>query len=288
MIPLGAALGVPLRMHPAFPVLMATALWLGHGRALLAALFALAIHEAAHALAARACGHRLGAIELTPFGGVADLVRPSALRPGQEIIIALAGPLASLFCALAMAASGWTGMMVQHFFRVNLVLCLFNLLPALPLDGGRALRALLTHRLGRARATRLLAAVGVGLGLCIVGLGIWAATRGMINPLLFLMGPYLAYAAIKERDGLAAACAEALHGRAARLSREGALPVKLLAVRPGDGAQRLAARLTAGTYHLFVVVDGRLNQTGVVDEGQVLREAFGERVRDAVEGGNCT
>lgn len=278
MIPLGEVLGIPLRMHLAFPVMMALLIAHGEARAAVAMLAALSLHEAAHAVAARACGHRLEGIELMPFGGVARMDSSFALRPVQEICIALSGPLASLLLALCVAAAGWTGLAWRDFLRANLSLALVNLLPALPLDGGRALRAALTGRLGRARATKLFSRLGYMISILILALGVWAAAHGAVNPLLFLMAAYLAYAARKELETLAAACVEALHGRAARLKREGMLPVRLMAVEKGAPPERLAARLTAGSYHLFVIVDGDLQRAGTLDEGEVLRQALGVRM----------
>ena len=167
---------------------------------------------------------------------------------------------------------------------MNTVLCLVNLLPVLPLDGGRALRAALAGRLGRARATRALSLAGAALGAGLVALGVWAAANGVVNPMLFLCGVYLAYAALKEKESLAAACVAALHGRAERLRREGALPVRLYAVPPGVPAQCLAARLHAGAYCLFVEVDDSLRAGAPRDEGAVLTEALGEALREARAG----
>ena len=274
MIPLCVLFGIPLRMHMAFPVMMAAAVWLGQGRTLLAALAALSFHEAGHALAARALGQRFECIELMPFGGVAQMNTALSLRPTQEVFITLAGPAVSLLLSLLAAASGLTGPLVQAFLRANLLIALTNLLPALPLDGGRALRAALTQRLGRARATRLFSRVGTGLGGLVVALGFWSAARGTINPQMFLTGAYLVYASLKEKETLAAACITALHGRASRFAREGMLPVQWIAVKKGASPQRLATRLTAGTYHLFIVVDENLQRTETLDEGEVLRQAL--------------
>ncbi len=283
MIPLGSVCGIALRMHFAFPMLMASALWLGYGRALLAGLLTLTLHETAHALAARAMGQRFESIELMPFGGVARMDTALTLRPAQELVLSAAGPAASLLLSMLAAVSGLTGPLVQDFLRLNLVLGLTNLLPALPLDGGRILRALLSRRHGRARATKILSRAGAVVGGLVILLGLWAALNGVVNPMLFLSGVYLVYAALKEQETLAAACVSALHGRAERLRREGALPVRWLAVEKDTRAERLATRLTAGTYHLFVMVDDDLRQVGTLDEGEVLRRTFTARIGEARE-----
>ena len=133
MIPLGGLLGVPLRMHFAFPVLFGAALVCGDARAVLGALFALLWHEAGHVLAARLCGARLARLELTPFGCTAEY-DGAFLSPGREALTALGGPLASLAGIFVFRA-------LPRLSMTHAALLAINLLPALPLDGGRALRA---------------------------------------------------------------------------------------------------------------------------------------------------
>ncbi len=278
MIPLGTFCGIVCKMHFAFPVLMAFSLWLGYGKTLIASILALSLHEAAHCMAARAMGHRLDSIELMPFGGVAQMSTVYALRSTQELTIALAGPAVSLIVSMLSAVSGLTGPMVQAFLRFNLMLGLINLLPALPLDGGRMLRALISQRFGYVRATNVLARTGVVVGIIIILSGFWAALNGVLNPLLFLSGAYLVYAALKEQESLAAACLGALHSRGERLKREGMLPVRWTAVDKNARVERLATRLTAGVYHLFVLVDENMCHMETIDEGEVLRRTFVTRI----------
>lgn len=279
MIPLGILFGIPLRMHLAFPVLIASAVLLGQGRTLTVMLVSLIAHEGAHMAMARALGQRFEQLELMPFGGVARMDSAISLRPYQEMLIALAGPAASLLLSLIIAAAGLKGLLARDMLRTSLSLALVNLLPALPLDGGRALRAVCTERLGRARATRLFVRVGVFLGMGIILLGVFAAVQGIVNPMLFLMGVYLIYAALKEKESLAAACIAALHGRAERLRREGMLPVRFIAADLESPPERLAARLTAGSYHLFALVDKRMHMVETMDEGEVLARVLEERTK---------
>ena len=139
----------------------------------------LLLHELGHALQAKRDGVEIEDITLWLFGGIARFkgMFPSA---GAELRIAVAGPLVSLllgglFVGVAVAdelgsavdgVAAWLG-------YINLILLAFNLLPALPLDGGRVFRSLLWLRSGDfARATRVAANVGRGFGYLLIGLGL--------------------------------------------------------------------------------------------------------------------
>lgn len=280
MIPLGVLLGVPLRMHMAFPVMIGAAAFLGYGKTLAAMLLSLFAHELAHALTARALGQRLDAIELMPFGGTAYL--QASLRPSHEALIAAAGPAVSLLLCLSLAASHMTGSFVRELIRANVSLAICNLIPALPLDGGRILRAAFSARLGRPRATNLFIIAGEVLGGLLICLGVWAAIHGIVNPVLFLMGVYLIYAARKEKEGFAAAIVDALHGRAERLNREGMLPMRWLAAPQDTPPEKLLTWLGGGSYHCFLLVDDQMRKVGTIDEGELLRRTFAARTGEPI------
>jgi Zn-dependent protease/CBS domain-containing protein len=139
----------------------------------------LLAHELGHALQARREGMEIEGITLWLFGGVAKFkgMFPSA---GAEFRIAVAGPLVSLVLGLAFALIAWgLGLpaavdgVAFWLGYINLTLLVFNLLPALPLDGGRIFRsALWAVRGDFAWATRVAAAVGRGFGYLLIAGGI--------------------------------------------------------------------------------------------------------------------
>jgi len=168
---IGRVAGIDLYVHPTFLlVLLWARLSEGVGIPLVLSVFGcVLLHELGHALMARRFGIGTEDITLYPIGGVARLQRiPRA--PGAELLITLAGPavnfaLAFLFAILgsldsAAGATSSLGVFVQQLMVINLVLGLFNLVPAFPMDGGRIFRALLSGWLGRARATIIAARVG--------------------------------------------------------------------------------------------------------------------------------
>jgi Zn-dependent protease len=166
----------------------------------------LLAHELGHALQARREGVRTEGITLWLFGGVAKIAGefPSA---GAEFRIAVAGPLVSLTigAAFVLAAFAWPSpgalpSMFAWLGYINLALLVFNLLPALPLDGGRALRAAIWARTGDlTAATHRAARVGVVIATALIGLGIFETLFGGLGGLwLALIGWFVLEAGRSE------------------------------------------------------------------------------------------
>lgn len=161
-----------------------------YGIGFVLAVFACVIaHEYGHALMARKYGIRTRDITLLPIGGLASLERIPE-KPSEELMVALAGPAVNVVIAAVLYIyMAVTGQLVnlanytetissldpvyfaENLFAVNLILVLFNLIPAFPMDGGRVLRALLAMRWDRAKATRFAAGVGRTLAVGFVFMG---------------------------------------------------------------------------------------------------------------------
>jgi Zn-dependent protease len=176
-------------------------------------LFVLSIllHELGHAWAATRNGIGIIGIDLWMFGGVAKMQK-DAESPGVDFKIAAAGPFVTLLIAAACfgigaasegvngfwqvltyeRSSGFTGTLVADICFINALLLVFNLLPGLPLDGGRILRSIVWWRTGdRIRATRTMAAAGRVLAYVVGAFGIYSAVQGYVSG-----GIWLAFVAL--------------------------------------------------------------------------------------------
>jgi Zn-dependent protease len=150
-------------------------------------LFGVLLHELGHALVAHRVGLRVDGITLSWMGGVTR-IEGDAQSPGAEFAVAGVGPLVSaafggalwLIRELAIAAGGGRLLVsaLAWLAAINLVLAVFNLLPASPLDGGRVLHSVVwSLTRDRWRATRVAATAGVGLGSVLVGAGFLVLLR---------------------------------------------------------------------------------------------------------------
>lgn len=162
------------------------------------------LHEFGHVLVALRQGARVRSITLMMLGGISDIEEiPS--KPGQEFRLAVMGPIVSLglsalgFGLFRVSTNPNLSFISLWFGQVNLVLAIFNLLPAFPLDGGRALRSILAARMGRLRATRIAARVGTGFAWAFGFLGLLS-----FNIFLILIAFFLYAAAQSELSVLVA------------------------------------------------------------------------------------
>ncbi|MFT4976326.1 MAG: Zn-dependent protease [Myxococcota bacterium] len=200
--------GIPLRLHISFVALAAILISIeaitgGLGAAaamatLGAGLFgSVLLHELGHALVARRFGIDTRSITLYPFGGIAALTaEPDS--PRSELWIALAGPAVNFALAALTLPLAWLGApLAATFIGINLVLGIFNLLPAFPMDGGRVLRAALSPRLGRLDATEQALNISRGFAWVFITLGLLA------SPNLLIVGGFLLLALRAERHRLA-------------------------------------------------------------------------------------
>ena len=221
----------------------------------------IVLHELGHALTARRFGISTRDITLLPIGGVARLERMPE-KPGQELLVALAGPAVNVFlAALAFGVLAgahhlaplmevnWAGgNLLVNLVWVNVALAVFNLVPAFPMDGGRVLRALLATRLSYVRATRIAARIGQALAGLFVFVGFVEP-----QPIWVLIGLFIFLGASQE------AALVQLKAALGSTTVEQIMISDFRALAPQDSLARAAEFLLNGWQHDFPVVDeGRL------------------------------
>jgi Zn-dependent protease/CBS domain-containing protein len=198
----------------AVPGLSASTYWAMGIIGALGLFLSVLIHEFAHALVAQRKGIAMRGITLFLFGGVAEMDSepPSAKA---EFLVAIAGPIATLLIAgffFATAAAGATtwprsvAAVLGYLTTINVLLAIFNMVPAFPLDGGRVLRAVLWHwKRDLRNATRITSGIGSAFGMILIGLGIFALITGS-----FLAGMWWALIGLFLRAAAAASYQQVL------------------------------------------------------------------------------
>ena len=283
--------GIDIKLHATFPlILVLGAVQWGSrfgaegalfGAVLMALLFlCVTLHELGHSVVAQAFKIPVREIVLLPLGGVAMLGR-NPDKPVQELLIAAAGPAVNVVIAAGLLlGTGFTAglggldahglvagreatpsllTMVIWLLEANVMLVLFNLIPAFPLDGGRMLRSLLAMVTSYPRATRIAAMIGQGLA---VVLGLLGVAGG--NFLLVLVAVFIFLGAGYES---VAAQAKAVLNT---LRVGDAYNKHALTLVPGDRVSRVVDYLLTSYQPDFAVIHGS-RLLGVVTRDDVLR-----------------
>jgi Zn-dependent protease len=166
---------------------------------IMAIFFCVILHEFGHALTAQKYGIQTRDIILLPIGGLARLEKIPE-DPRQELHVALAGPFVNLVIFFLLSIIIYlSGIQIElgenthvdgetivlFLASANLFLAIFNLLPAFPMDGGRVLRALLSLKMSRVKATQIAGGIGQFMGIAFVFIGLF------YNPILVLIGIFI-------------------------------------------------------------------------------------------------
>ncbi len=211
--------GTEVRIHITFLLLLAFVAYQGMsgGRGVAGAMealifisavfFCVVLHEFGHVFAARGYGIRTPDITLLPIGGLARLERMPR-KPSQELVVALCGPLVNVAIASAILIGlglhgrldgllhfGAEGRFWENLMVWNIIMVVFNMVPAFPMDGGRVLRALLAMWMDYGKATRTAASLGQAIAL---GAVIWMLLSGSFQPILLLIAFFVFMAASQE------------------------------------------------------------------------------------------
>ena len=290
-IRLGRLWGIDVYVHTTFLLLLGIILFLGYrasgnlAAAIQDTLFVVLIfgiivlHEYGHALTARRFGVQTRDITLLPIGGVARLERIPE-NPVQELLIAVAGPAVNVviaaicFVLILVTGSGapqaesadlLDAPLLQRLLSVNVLLVLFNMLPAFPMDGGRVLRSLLAMNMNYVSATRLAATIGQGVALLMGFAGIFGIAGLMDpNPMLIIVAFFVWIGAAQEAAGVVQ------RSTLGDLRVGHAMMSDFRGLRPEDSLETVGQLILAGFQQDFpVLVDSQV--VGVITRSDLLK-----------------
>ena len=297
---LGRFFGIDVFVHWTFSILL---VWIflmhisgGHGAAggiagvfFVLALFAcVVLHEFGHALTAARFGIKTKDITLYPIGGIASL-EGMPEKPSEELLVGLAGPLVNLGIALVIwvylsatgqlpglaAVAGSDDMasvpFLWNLLFANVVLAVFNLIPAFPMDGGRVLRSLLSFMMDKSNATRAAAALGQFLAIMFVFFGFF------YNFWLVFIGLFVFLGAGGE------AAAETMRAALSGLKVRDAVMRRFTLLRPDDTLGRAADVLLNSQETVFLVADAD-RPVGTLSRTELIR-GLSEQGKDALVSG---
>jgi len=235
---------------------------------------AVVLHELWHVVVALGHGFDIDEVELLPFGGVARLRGLIEVNPAAELSVSAAGPLASFaIAAITLGLFGFCGRLGPYarlFALSNMAVGSFNLLPIIPLDGGRIMRAVLVRKLGFIQGSRSCARVS-GCVLAIASAGVAAgALTGLVSPISLLPIVFLFFAWKRERANGAYILFRYLIRRESEILSDRIMAVQQLVATKDVTIREVLHHISPQRYHLIVVLDVNLETLGVIGEKQLL------------------
>lgn len=277
--------GVAVRIHPTLLLLLAAYALVGLlTQALLVFLLVIG-HELAHVVTAKLYGVRVVAMDIFPLGGTAQCEDSFEGRRTEESMIAIAGPLFNLLLLLfgqIMRWQGlWPGAWADDFIRINFWLAAFNLIPVLPLDGGRIVRAFFCGSFGFVRTTKCLAWAGRSLGifLAVSALGMWQSQDIGAEPVfLMLLAAFFWLTGRKEIFTARLTFLRQLAQKKVELNNKGLMPVKWLTVRPETPLVRIVEKFIPDRYAMIALGDQHFALAKTFTETEILEGMFREGI----------
>lgn len=272
--------GIKITLHPLFGFIILASVFTGYFIELLILFGIVLIHELGHTTMASYFGWKVKGIELLPFGGVAVVEQQGVVPAREELFVAMAGPLQNGWLIGVSLLLNWQGLWPlawgEYFITANLMIALFNLLPVLPLDGGRMLQATMSMVLPYYKSLQLSQWISLGLSFGLVGYACFAMGSKGIQLNLLMIGLFLCYSNWYDLRHVHYQYLRFLMYRReqiARLHQSGVTPVPIVASHKTP-IHRLLRMLMRDSAHQFVLLNDYGRVLSVVPELRMLQSYF--------------
>ncbi len=277
--------GIPLGKHLCIniwvlPILFCS-FWEGHSAIYLFSYLTAFIHELSHVFSAKLLKVKISRIEIYPFGICARLSESFIRSSEKEFIIAFAGPLSNLFLFwfCIFLSNFYSSQILSYLIDLNIAMCLLNLLPSLPLDGGRILKSILTSKYGILRAYNFMIKLS---RLMIVLIFVFAIIIFFIynfNFSLILVSAFFLQNMCSEQKAITLITLKEILSRKDSLPAKSEIRSKVLCVNKNTPARTILKYLTYDYIYIVNIVDeyGKIIKT--VTETQVLSSLTEKGIR---------
>lgn len=266
-----------IALHPATLIYWLYGILVGHGLLMLLATASILIHEAAHAIVSAILGFPPSSLELTPLGAVMHAEDEGRIPPLKLLLILLAGPgVTLLLCCIALQLTK-ADILSAHsgsvLFCCNLSIFLINVLPVLPLDGGRILSAILKAFLPIRCVHRILRCIGTCIGMSLICLNIYISWHsGGWNLSLAFVGCFILYGTKRYTTSQAYAEMCAFLERKIRLERKEHLPVQAVIALGHTPIRELIRDLPPRKCAIYICLeDGTHRMLGILTEYELIQ-----------------
>lgn len=246
---------------------------LGYFKEVIVIFFSIIIHELAHVYLAFKLGYKVDCVELFPFGGVARIEGLIGTEPLKEIKVVVIGPAINVLLAVVFILTKkylFENQIIDLLIKTNVMLALINLLPILPLDGGRILRAILSLNIGIKKATLCVLEFTYILSTIIILIGAVFSIKNMYGIYLILFFIFIIIAAKKEKNMAVFICLKQIICKKQRMTKTGIYKVQHIICLNDMKIKSVIENFLPNKYHIIIVIDREGKVIGTLYEKQIL------------------
>lgn len=266
--------GIKIKINLLLIPVLIYSIYFNYYREFLITLMVVLIHEIAHYKMGEYYGINLREIELFPFGGVVKVENELGVDPIKEMAIAIAGPLSNL---ILFISGYFLGLylpikedLLYIFLAANFMIGLFNLVPIIPLDGGRIFRAFLSYIWGMKKATSISVFIGKLLSIMMFLVGVYYTKQSLEHIYLMFLAAFLYFNVHRERKMVFFLFIKDVLRKKRTLQNKGVMNAKYLTVMETVDLNRVFQEFSTGRYHFVTVISGKGEILGTLTEGQIL------------------
>lgn len=261
-----------IKIHPLFFIFLVLAIYYNKNIYFLLTFIVITIHECSHIFVASILGYKLKQIHILPIGERAVIDGIEEALPFEDILISLMGPLINIFFAMILRLCFWQWKdydWVYYLFILNLLMGLFNLIPAFPMDGGRIFRTFLLLKWDPTHSNRISIIISrcFAFIFCIIGIKQVYVTG--YNPSLLLTGIFIWINTTIEEKNFAFSMITQLQYKKKLLRRKGLIETKNIIALQSTPVSCVIKLFLIQRYHFVYVVNENMEVLGYIEEKDI-------------------
>lgn len=247
-------------------------IFMGFNGNLIIAFAMVILHEFTHYFTARYFGFKNGNVEILPFGAVLTVNDFEEASFKEDLIISLSGPIFNLVLAVIFYIVNlyFYNIIVKSLFLTNAALGIFNLVPVLPLDGGRILRNLMARKIRYKLASLITIIVSMCIGSVFMLYYIYCFFRGQINMSFGIIALYIIIYSFREKERIAYIIMSDIIKKKFRFIKRGYIENKSFSIYNKKDLLKALSLVEKNKYNIFTVLDDELRVVDIIYEEEVL------------------